>query len=136
MVLQCTLVPRQCPQKHFFNFQSMVHIWQSRAEIKHYPLGILTTLPCSKRCSAVLPLRVGLIHAMWTYQALMQLMSPALNRSSTLQRFERSNADKIHNGIMFDFYPGLPHIHLYVPRTRNVSIFQGALVLNFSISLK
>ena len=39
-------------------------------------------------------------------------MSPALNGSSVLQHFERSNAIKICNGIMFDFYPGLPHIVL------------------------
>ena len=37
-------------------------------------------------------------------------MSPALNGSSVLQRFEHSNAIKIRNGIMFDFYPGLPHM--------------------------
>ena len=30
-------------------------------------------------------------------------MSPALNGSSALQRFERSNAIEIRNGIMFDF---------------------------------
>ena len=28
----------------------------------------------------------------------------------TLERFERSNAIEIHNGIMFDFYPELPHM--------------------------
>ena len=38
-------------------------------------------------------------------------MSPALNISSALQLFERSNAIEIRNGIMFDFYPGLPHMH-------------------------
>ena len=38
-------------------------------------------------------------------------MSPALNESSTLECFERSNASEIRNGIMFDFYPGLPHIY-------------------------
>ena len=37
-------------------------------------------------------------------------MSPALNGSSALQRFEHSNAIEIRNGIMFDFYPGLPHL--------------------------
>ena len=37
-------------------------------------------------------------------------MSPALNGSSALQRFKRSNASEIRNGIMFDFYPGLPHV--------------------------
>ena len=38
-------------------------------------------------------------------------MSPALNGSSALQRFERSNAIEIRNGIMFDFYPGLPQMY-------------------------
>ena len=37
-------------------------------------------------------------------------MGPAPNESSALQRFERGNALEIRNGIMFDFYPGLPHI--------------------------
>ena len=37
-------------------------------------------------------------------------ISPTLNGSSALQRFERSNASEIRNGIMFDFYPGL---HIY-----------------------
>ena len=34
------------------------------------------------------------------------------NGSSTLERFERSNASEIRNGIMFDFYPGLPHMRI------------------------
>ena len=41
-------------------------------------------------------------------------MSPALNESSTLERFERSNASEIRNGIrngiMFRFLPGDCHI--------------------------
>ena len=37
-------------------------------------------------------------------------MSPALNGSTALQHFERGNAVEIHNGIMFNFYPGLPHM--------------------------
>ena len=37
-------------------------------------------------------------------------MSPALNGSSVLECFERGNAIEIHNGIMFNFYPGLPHM--------------------------
>ena len=39
-------------------------------------------------------------------------MSPALNGSSALQCFECSNAIEIRNGIMFDFYPGMPHIEM------------------------
>ena len=37
-------------------------------------------------------------------------LSLALNGSSALQHFERGNTVKIRNGIMFDFYPGLPHL--------------------------
>ena len=49
-------------------------------------------------------------------------MSPALNGSSTLECFERSNASKIHNGIMFDFYPGLPHLQMnYMQQTSSRS---------------
>ena len=39
-------------------------------------------------------------------------MSPTFNGRSALERFERSYAIEIRNGIMFDFYPGLPHIKL------------------------
>ena len=38
-------------------------------------------------------------------------MSPALNGSSTPERFKCSNVSEIRNGIMFDFYPGLPHMY-------------------------
>ena len=38
-------------------------------------------------------------------------MSPALNRSSALQHFEHGNVVEISNGIMFDFYPRLPHVY-------------------------
>ena len=63
-----------------------------------------------------LPLRAGLIYALGklinTYHVYTACMSPALNGSSALERFEHSNAIKIRNGIMFDFYPGLPHIEV------------------------
>ena len=39
-------------------------------------------------------------------------MSLALNESLALQRFKHGNAMKIHNGTMFDFYPGIPHMLL------------------------
>jgi len=39
-------------------------------------------------------------------------MSPALG-SSALERFERSSAIEIRNGITFDFYPGLPHMMIW-----------------------
>ena len=39
-------------------------------------------------------------------------MSPALNRSSAIWCFERSNAIEIHDGITFDFYMGLPYMYV------------------------
>ena len=39
------------------------------------------------------------------YVSLRSRISPALNGSSVLQRFERGNVVKIRNGTMFDFYP-------------------------------
>ena len=36
-------------------------------------------------------------------------MSPALNGSFALQHFKHGNAVELRNGIMFNFYPGLPH---------------------------
>ena len=38
-------------------------------------------------------------------------MSPALNGSSEIQRFERTDAIKICNGIIV-FYPGLSHTYV------------------------
>ena len=37
-------------------------------------------------------------------------MSPALNGSSVIWRFEGSDAIEIRDEITFDFYTGLPHI--------------------------
>jgi len=49
-------------------------------------------------------------------------MSPTLNGSSVLERFKRSSAIEIHNRIMFNFYPGLPHIRtLLVTQDREKS---------------
>ena len=45
----------------------------------------------------------------WIYTASMSLTH---NGSTALQHFKRSNAIKIRNGIMFDFYLGLPHVHV------------------------
>ena len=49
-------------------------------------------------------------------------MSPALNGSSAIQRFEGNDAIEIHDGITFDFYTGLPHMYLYIPRCITFSL--------------
>ena len=41
-------------------------------------------------------------------------MSPTLNESSAIRRFEGNNAIKIRNKMTFKFYTGLPHIYLHV----------------------
>ena len=90
-------------------------MWQSRVEIEQYSIVQLTVLPRLKRCCAKLPLRAGLIHAAKMHEYLISLctcMSPTFNGSSALQHFERGNAVKICNGIMFDFYLGLPHMYV------------------------
>ena len=45
------------------------------------------------------------------YHIYTARMSPALNESSALECFECSNAIELRNEIMFDFYPGLPHMY-------------------------
>ena len=54
-------------------------------------------------------------------------MSPALNGSSTLERFERSNTSEIRNAIMFDFYPGLPHMYFLCVETVSLHNVQDSL---------
>ena len=59
-------------------------------------------------------LRVGLYvlsKLINTYHIYTERMSPALNKSSALECFECSNVIKIRNGIVFDFYLGLPHMY-------------------------
>ena len=38
-------------------------------------------------------------------------MSPALSGSLVLQRIKLGDAIEIRDGIIFDFYPGLPHMY-------------------------
>ena len=45
------------------------------------------------------------------YASLRSRMSPTLNGSSVLQRFERGNVVEMCNGTMFDFYLRLPHVY-------------------------
>ena len=41
-------------------------------------------------------------------------MSPALNGSSAIRRFEGSDAIEKRNGVTFDFYTGLPHMRILI----------------------
>ena len=91
-----------------------LHLWQPQVGIEQYSVAYFDPLPRSKHSSAELLLRVG-SYALckcgkysWVYPVSM---SPTLSGSSALEHFERGNAIEIRN-IMFDFYPGLPHLHL------------------------
>ena len=50
-------------------------------------------------------------------------MNPALNGSTALQRFKCGNVVKIGNGIMFDFYPGLPYMSPVLTEVQQYSDF-------------
>ena len=52
-----------------------------------------------------------------------------------LQRFERSNASEIRNGIMFDFYPGLPHVCVYLMGNTNDSFVCDDTVIGQTVTL-
>ena len=83
-------------------------MWQSRVEIEHYSVVYFGHIT---RCNTVCTLQVGLIRTVYTHEYLTCLhMSSTPNRSSALHCFERGNAFEIGDGIMFDFYPELPHI--------------------------
>ena len=56
-------------------------------------------------------------------------MSPALNGSSAIRCFERSDAIEIRDGITFDFYTGLPHM---VNLTVNFSLTHGSMNMGFA----
>ena len=57
------------------------------------------------------------MHLVHLYVNTYTRMSSALNRRSALEWFECGNAIEIRNGIMFDFYPGLPHLYLSIVYT-------------------
>ena len=84
------------------------------------PLRISTALPRSKRCNAGLLLRVGLIHAVQTCQVFISYIanvSPTHNGSAALQHLEHGTTIEIHNGIIINFYLGLPHTYILVKST-------------------
>ena len=56
-----------------------------------------------------------MLHRLTKYSCIYKAcMSPTLNGSSMIRHFEHSDAIEIHDGIIFDFYPGLSHIHAYL----------------------
>ena len=58
-------------------------------------------------------------------------MSPTLNGRSVLQHFERGNVIEMRNRIIFDFYPGLPHIYINVHITLINIATQGSTLSSY-----
>ena len=48
-------------------------------------------------------------------------MSHALNGNFVLQHFKHGNAVELRNGIMFDLYLGLPHMHVRIESLRKAT---------------
>ena len=86
-------------------------MWQSRVEIKHYSVAYFNHTAAFEALERRTSVKGGAhTHYVNTYHVYTARMSPALNRSSALERFECSSAIKIRNGKMFDFYPGQPRM--------------------------
>ena len=63
-------------------------------------------------------------------------MSPALNGSSAIQRFKRSNAIEICDGITFDFYTGLSHVYSFRLCPPNQKVFPTPLRLTTTVRVR
>ena len=81
-------------------------MWQSRVEIEYYSVAYFDPVTVFKAPY----LRTSVKGGAQTRCVIAACLSPTLNRSSEIRRFERSDAIEIRNGIIFDFYTGLTHI--------------------------
>ena len=79
-------------QRRFSYSFSLSQVWQSQVEIEHYSVAYLTALLRSKRCSAVFPLRAGLICAVKLHQCLISLHSTYEPPLMKVLRYSASNA--------------------------------------------
>ena len=71
----------------------------------------------SKCCSAELPLRVELICAVWMHKYLTSLRSAMSSAFIGILPLNAVMQSKYTNGIMFNFYPGLPHtVQIYTEK--------------------
>ena len=54
---------------------------------------------------------MNVLHSFMRYSYIYKArMSSTLNRSSAVRRFEGNDAIEICDGIIFNFYTGLPHM--------------------------
>ena len=106
--------------KHAMPYTCNIHVAVLGIGNKHYSVAY------SDRVSAfiALYLRTGGPHTRYIHvhveasicealYAARTRMSPTFNRSLEIQRFERRDTFEIRTGIMFVFYPGLPHMYSF-----------------------
>ena len=87
-------------------------MWHSRVEIGYYSVAHFDRVTAFKvpylRTSVKGGAQMCCVNAT-TIDA--SRLSPALNGSSEIRCFERSDAIEIHDGIIFNFDTGLPHMY-------------------------
>ena len=90
-------------------------MWQSPVEIEHYVFHCVFRAHYRVRSAVTQNFRYrhgG--HTRWvnvsiTYEFTQRILAPP---ATEVQHYERGNAIAMCNRIMFDFYPGLPHMYL------------------------
>ena len=84
-------------------------MWQSHVEIEDYSIVYFDCITVSK-----VPITGSYaLHRLVSYSCIYEArMSPALNGSSVIWHFERSDAIEIRKVIIFNFYTGLSHMQI------------------------
>ena len=95
------------------------HLWQSHVEIEDYSVMFFNHTAVFEVSYCSTSIKGGghtyVCTCFLMCECLMSPhtsphMSPTLNESSAIQRFECSDAIEIRDGILFDFYTGLPQL--------------------------
>ena len=86
-------------------------MWQSQVEIQHYSIVYFNPITAFEVLYHRTSVKGGADMRCVNMVSIHKFtQSPSLNGSSVLEHFNSSNAIEIRNEIMFDFYPGLPHM--------------------------
>ena len=77
-------------------------MWQSQVEIEHYSVRMHYRIQSAVKGGV----HMCCVNVVSIYEFTVCIRAPLL----TLEHFKRNNVIEICNGIMFDFYPGLPYM--------------------------
>ena len=99
-------------------FDPCICMWQSRVEIEGYSVAYFDRIVAFeapyRRTSVKGGAHMHFVDSTRYSCIYAARMSPALSGSSAIRHFEGSDAIEIRDGMTFDFYTGLPHIHTYI----------------------